>query len=266
MPSTTTVHFAQEITFSVDDGCVVSAVEGPDWTNASNIDSGTLAVAYGGTGANSLTGVLVGNGTDPISTVDPPPTTGQVLTATSPTTFAWETPSSGGGNSPVILYQSSSVVEVDGNNTNQPLTELIDIPGDTCVNDGDKLVFKASGLGWGPQFYRFIVVFDPPGGPFEIGDSGEFETYQVQSNAIDTPFYWNVEVTISKYDIADFYLLGTAKTSCYSYTNLNSTIETGFRSFDSTNWSSDSTFRLYVKSNTNPITCYSSSLELHSKP
>jgi len=64
--------------------------------SASNISAGTLAVAYGGTGANTLTAnnVLLGNGTSALQAVAPS-TTGNVLTSNG-TTWVSSAPPSGG--------------------------------------------------------------------------------------------------------------------------------------------------------------------------
>jgi hypothetical protein len=84
--------------------------------SASNVSSGTLAVAYGGTGSNTLTvnNVLLGNGTSAVQTVAPS-TTGNILTSNG-TTWVSSAPPSGGqyyGTAAVkaIAYNSNSIAE-----------------------------------------------------------------------------------------------------------------------------------------------------------
>lgn len=62
------------------------------WVATSSLNitpSGTLGVANGGTGATTLTGLLQGNGTNPITTVTDSSTIGQVLRVTGASTYGW---------------------------------------------------------------------------------------------------------------------------------------------------------------------------------
>ena len=84
--------------------------------SASNVSSGTLAVAYGGTGSNTLTAnnVLLGNGTSALQAVAPS-TSGNILTSNG-TTWVSSAPPSGGqyyGTAAVkaIAYNSNSIAE-----------------------------------------------------------------------------------------------------------------------------------------------------------
>ncbi len=84
--------------------------------SASNVSAGTLAVAYGGTGSNTLTAnnVLLGNGTSALQAVAPS-TSGNVLTSNG-TTWVSSAPPSGGqyyGSAAVkaIAYNSNSIAE-----------------------------------------------------------------------------------------------------------------------------------------------------------
>jgi hypothetical protein len=84
--------------------------------SASNISAGTLAVAYGGTGSNTLTAnnVLLGNGTSALQAVAPS-TTGNVLTSNGTTWVSSAAPGGGQyyGTAAVkaIAYNSNSIAE-----------------------------------------------------------------------------------------------------------------------------------------------------------
>jgi len=88
-------------TFSGDGSAVTSI-------NASNVASGTLAVARGGTGANTLTAnnVVLGNGTSAVQFVAPG-TTGNILTSNGTT---WTSAAAGGGFAAgtVMLFAQTS--------------------------------------------------------------------------------------------------------------------------------------------------------------
>jgi hypothetical protein len=81
-----------------------------DTTNASNIASGTLAVARGGTGAatHTLNNVMVGAGTSALTSIAPS-TSGNVLTSNG-STWASSTPAAGGAVTKILTTTISSPV------------------------------------------------------------------------------------------------------------------------------------------------------------
>jgi len=65
-------------------------------TPGTGTPTSTLNVAHGGTGATSLTGILKGSGTSPITAITSS-TAGHVLTVTGVNAFAFSAPAGGGG-------------------------------------------------------------------------------------------------------------------------------------------------------------------------
>ncbi len=89
-------------------GVITANGSGLSAINASNVSSGTLAVARGGTGANTLTAnnVVLGNGTSAVQFVAPG-TTGNILTSDGTT---WTSAAAGGGFAAgtVMLFAQTS--------------------------------------------------------------------------------------------------------------------------------------------------------------
>lgn len=112
--------------------------------------SGTLAVANGGTGATTLTGLLQGNGTGAITGITNSSTVGQVLRVTGASTYAWgaldlaDTDAITGDLPFANLAQGAglSVLGVNG-------TGSADVASISAVSDHEVLRRSGSSLGFG---------------------------------------------------------------------------------------------------------------------
>jgi len=96
--SNTTINFIGSGITAADAGSGVTSVTINTFLNtlatAGNINlatvvTGVLPVANGGTGANTLTGLLQGNGTSAVTAISNSSTVGQVLRVTGTSTYAW---------------------------------------------------------------------------------------------------------------------------------------------------------------------------------
>lgn len=97
--SNTTINFVGSMFTAADAGSGVTSVTGNSFLNtlatagtillSSGNVSGTLAVANGGTGAVTLTGLLQGNGTSAVTAITNSSTVGQILRVTGASTYGW---------------------------------------------------------------------------------------------------------------------------------------------------------------------------------
>ena len=90
----------------------------PITTSGTLAIGGTLGVSSGGTGATTLTGILLGNGASAISAITSV-TDGDVLTADGLGGYAFETPSSGGGDVTKTGTITQNQIAVWNNNSDQ---------------------------------------------------------------------------------------------------------------------------------------------------
>jgi hypothetical protein len=141
--------------------------------NATNISTGTLAVARGGTGANSLTAnsVLLGNGTSSILFVSPG-TSGNVLTSNGTT---W-TSASGGITAGTYTVLSNTLVDFTGiPSTAQRITIMIG--GSMSTNGTSVPIIRvgAGGIISAPSAYLNSQIAIPTGAnPGGTADSTGF--------------------------------------------------------------------------------------------